>query len=624
MRGSLRVLLAGFLGVGVAIASADTLVKVNGESYTGEITQTENGYSVKMKAGTIVVPAEDVDHIVKGTTPRSVGSVAGSSGTPTPLPRSGASAPGARAPAKPVDPKMLQALLDQGQAALSSGEYKSACDSFKDALTLDRNNAIALHGLGAALMYLHDFNRAKEPMERALTVAPPNRALVLNMAVMQIAVHNPMRAAKIVKEYLAAHAGQPDEPMLNAMAIALSMTDGQARKGRLFPDLVKFYMAGNSQLEAAATGQKRWGVEWMEANVVDAKMAAMNKAQQHADKIGNDLDAADGRVADAQNNLDALQAAMRRNPFAINQAQSDLDRAGAARDKLAEQYDSALAAVPRPSFPKSLSLVGLSDQTPPPVHGVTLAFGTENGAGGDTFTPSQPTDMPPVAPRLRSRSGKQSSGGGGQGMGQGSSGQTAAPPAIDIVQARPAEAHKVQLTSYAVAFPVAKDLVVTAAATLAGATEIQLQASDGSALSGQVVRTDEATGLALLRVSGRALAPLDVADAFAGGPLQCAGFPTVNIFNPSAEIFGGTAPPSKEGWKVRLDQHPRLPGGPLLAGGKVVGVELAARESDASAIPSATSDQLRKFLGDDGSRQPATNPDPAGSLLQVLATRESQ
>jgi hypothetical protein len=151
-----------------------------------------------------------------------------------------------------------------------------------------------------------------------------------------------------------------------------------------------------------------------------------------------------------------------------------------------------------------------------------------------------------------------------------------------------------------------------------------VQSADGTAWGATVVRKDEASGLALLRLGGNAakLTPLPVSDAFAAGAVSCVSFPSVNIFDPAPERLEGAAPPAKEGWTVRLARHPRLAGGPLLAAGKVVGVELASRDSEAARVPAATLEQLKQLLGQDA-RPPARAPaDPAASTVQVTAVRE--
>jgi hypothetical protein len=105
------------------------------------------------------------------------------------------------------------------------------------------------------------------------------------------------------------------------------------------------------------------------------------------------------------------------------------------------------------------------------------------------------------------------------------------------------------------------------------------------------------------------MAYLSLADAFAGGTIQCVSFPTVNVFDPVAEAISGSAVAPKDDWAVRLARHPRLGGGPLLVGGKVVGVQLATRDADMAQVPAATLADLKKFLG--AKAAPGGTADPA-------------
>jgi hypothetical protein len=158
---------------------------------------------------------------------------------------------------------------------------------------------------------------------------------------------------------------------------------------------------------------------------------------------------------------------------------------------------------------------------------------------------------------------------------------------------------------------------------LAGATQIVVQTADGTPMSAALVRSDEPSGLALLRVDGGRFVPLPLASTYNGGALQCAAYPTVNIFNPAAEWIPGSAKsPAAGEWHISLVRHPRLGGAPLLVQGKLVGVELAARDTDTRDIPSATLEQIKKFLGPDAPSA-QIGPDPCAAMLQLMATRET-
>jgi hypothetical protein len=193
--------------------------------------------------------------------------------------------------------------------------------------------------------------------------------------------------------------------------------------------------------------------------------------------------------------------------------------------------------------------------------------------------------------------------------------ETLAPP-------KPTTPRKVRITQYAAAFPIASDLVVTSSAIVEDGVTLQLQSADGQPIKASLVRKDEIMGLALLRVEGRTLNPLALADTFNGGPVTCASFPTVDLFSPAAQAITGNATPPKEGWTISLNVHPRLAGSPVLANARVVGVCVAPRDAERGKLPTVTLDQLKTFLGSDVT-PPKAAGDAASSLLQLVTTRET-
>jgi len=188
---------------------------------------------------------------------------------------------------------------------------------------------------------------------------------------------------------------------------------------------------------------------------------------------------------------------------------------------------------------------------------------------------------------------------------------------------KPTAPRKVRITQYAAAFPIASNLVVTSALTVKDASALQLQMNDGQSLTAELVRKDDATGLALLRITGtKKFNPLPLADSFTGGPVTCASFPTVDLFSPAAQSITGVAQAPKEGWTISLNVHPRLAGAPVLANGKIVGVCVAPRDAERAKLPTVTLDQLKAFLGSDV-EQPKIATDPSAGLLQLVTTRET-
>jgi hypothetical protein len=605
------------LGMGQC-AFADTVVTKDGRRFVGEVARADTGYKVKTRFGEILVSEGDFSEWIKDgavATPPSSGNATVARTTVGPTVAPVRPTVPASVGVKKVDPKLLGALLKQGQDALAAGEYKAARDAFHDAADVDPKNIDALHGTSVASMYLNDFVHALPPMEKALLATPtPNRALVLNMAVCQIGQpgsKNAMRAAIIIMDYLAAHPATLDEPLLNAMATALYVADDQAKKGSKFRDCEAFYKTYNQKLEAAKPGMKRWGVQWLPAKEVDEKIASNNTIDRQLASSYKDMDLLAGKIDDKTRDVNNAKDLYRRgfvSEYALNQDIRELKGLTDTLEEKQKACDDMIAKRERPSFPKAMTLVAMTDLTPPPVAAsVTVAEVTQ---------PAEALIAPPVMKRNRPKTDTTIH------TEMPKADPVAEEPVIKIT-AQQTSHRPVHISTYAAAFPISDSLVLTMAGPVSGASDLELQSADGSSMKAELVRADEATGLALLRVTSKKLVPLILGTSFTGGAVQCPSYPTVNIFSPAAEPIPGTAKAPLADWKISLSRHPRLGGSPVMAANKVVGIELASRNTDASLVPTVPVDVIRKFLGADLPATPTGTPEPCGAMLQLIATRES-
>jgi S1-C subfamily serine protease len=298
----------------------------------------------------------------------------------------------------------------------------------------------------------------------------------------------------------------------------------------------------------------------------------------------------------------------------MNAAQADFTRTDTELAKAKEGFevppiDASLAVVEPEAATAVASAAPVSTETAPPVGFVDLTSNkpAPDGLdvqgklfGSDPITPPEPARPAP-----------------------------AGSPAV--ISARPTESlpkRRLRIESNAVAFPVGPDLAVTSADAVSNASYITLQIPGADTMNAEVVSSDQASGLALLRVSGKRMPYLPLADAFTAGPVTCISFPEVNLFDPVAGAITGniaavTASPGK--FIVNLSRSPRLGGGPLLVSGKVVGVQLANRDSDLHAIAVATLEDVKKLLASEG--PPAMAPvayDPKSITMQLTAIKENR
>jgi tetratricopeptide (TPR) repeat protein len=555
------------------------------------------------------------------------------------VPRSGAAPPAADKAAKSV-----AVLIQQGIAALSNQDYKAARDTFSDAMVLQPFNSGAMAGLGMSYAGLKEYAKAEPLLDRAAMANPNNRVLAYDAAAAHIDNHSAMRGAKILRDYLQSHPATADEPMANAMAIALGQADEQARKNSFYQSVCAFYKTYNAKLEAANPGMKRWGIEWISAADFAEKQADIASKQKELEDANQALDQSDQKLSSLKSELPTMQKRVQLgwdSQYTLDELNTRISTQQDEETKKVADRDALLATIPQPSLPTALDLVTASTIPPAAIATVALADNTtpaveaEPKAKPRAKKPSRPI---PIPGGLAGAAAGNSAGGAPNGSAPSQPNASDPPivfkpntggaptpeaPATDAPTPDPqpaAPVRQVPVVQYAAAFPVAPDLLITAATPLVGATKIELTTPDGNPMHAELVRSDEASGLALLRLTGQTMAYLALATDFRGGAIQCAAFPSVDLFNPTVEMISGSAPTPADGWKVRLGKQPRLPGAPLLALGKVVGVQLADRDSPSSALPAATLSQLRAFLGSDLPTTPGT-ASPASVLLQLSATK---
>lgn len=532
--------------------------------------------------------------------------------TPPTTPARPTSAPVARSKAS------LEPILQQGADALAAGQAQAARAAFLDAIAIDPRNAKAHHGLGLCYLQQKENGRARDLLDKTLTLTTtPDRAMVLNAAAANLAVKNQMRAAKLTKDYLAARPKELDEPMLNALGTALSKATATERKNRFFQEFAAFYVIANQRMELTRPGFKRFGMEWYPATEANAKSAAMALQQKDLDRLSDEIATAEERLVAADKELArqkdlALRGEGLQNYY-LQAAQANFDMCKANLQSAQDRYEKLAGSLERPKFPPEILTVAMDETSAPPLSKPVIAV-----ADATPVTPNptiNPTPRTPRPPRTTPNTAPTTPN------------TTPNPPTVDnppaVAVVTPKPPRKVRVTQYAAAFPVAPDMVVTSAAVIADGATLQLQSSDGQSLSARLVRKDEATGLALLKLEGRRLAPLALADTFNGGAIACAAFPTVDLFSPAAQSITGTAAaPKDNAWTVSLGTHPRLAGSPILSGGKVVGVVVAPRDAEKAKLPAVPLDALKTFLGSD--IQPAgAQGDPATSLLQLITTTET-
>jgi tetratricopeptide (TPR) repeat protein len=522
---------------------------------------------------------------------------------------------------KAVSERSLAKLADQAQQAILAADYKAARDTYSDILTVQPRNRSAADGEVYAYLELGDFEHARAEEEKILLSDPrPTRPTAINGAAIYLHAKIPMRGVKILIQYLTP-LPKVDETAVNALAVCLNNADEHARKTGAYSSATAFYMAQNKKLEKTRPGMKRWGTQWLPQDEADANNAAWSKAITTNAKLANELSQLKAHRA--------MIVANQGDPVFIQQQQiQEYERSHSLQvadvpplqelnlprldpEIAIEQgkYDQAMKDTQPPPIPDTVEPISVIAVREPVLANAGQMAKPDTTTGSGTAAAPRKNKPPTVVTSTTGAPAPPDT--------------TSPPPDAATTTAppqEPVEKKIYRVTSYAAAFPVGPDLLVTTAESVAGAKEIDLQLADGSSYPATTVRSDPDSGLALVRVSTVKLGYMGLADQFNGGAVSCVSFPSVDLFSPSASTITGSAAMPKDGWRVHLAETPRLGGGPLLSGGKVVGVEMATRDSDITAIPAVTLDDLKKFLGSDFT--PGGNADPMASTVQISATRE--
>jgi hypothetical protein len=316
------------------------------------------------------------------------GAVAGGVGAQTPAPVIKTPAAAAGVAVKPAGAAgagtaaqrakaSLEPLLQQGMDALAAGQYQPARAAFLDAIAIDPRNVKAHHGLALCMVAQKEVAKAQGVLDKALTfTTTPDRALVINAIACNMATHMHMRAAKLAKDYLAAHPKEQDEPMLNALGTALSAATAAERKNRFFSECTSFYVIANQRLESARPGYKRFGAEWYTADQADAKTKALAAQQKKLDALSDAIATAEERMQPAAKELAHQQFLLTRGEapgnYYIERAQAAYDSAQAAVTAAQEKYDALLDSLQTPKFPTEVAMVSMDAVTAPPITPATV------------------------------------------------------------------------------------------------------------------------------------------------------------------------------------------------------------------------------------------------------------
>jgi len=271
-------------------------------------------------------------------------------------------------PAPPPD-GTTERLVYDGRALLAQGKYPQALEAFNQALKKDRNNPDAWHGSGLCYQGMGSRDLAIERLEKAVTLYdPPSRAAVYNAAAANLR-DNPMRAAKMVKDYLARDPDGHDEAMHTLLGRALFAVSRQGRLNKLYAEVHDFYFAYNEKINAARTdGRKRWGSDWVSGPEATERWNRYRTRQQNVENLRTIVDHDTKAKKDAWDRFNDMRNAMRL-VGEVEMRQSRERYEAAAKQEIASRQQLKAAEVEfnsteRPPFPQIVKPVPMDPMSP--------------------------------------------------------------------------------------------------------------------------------------------------------------------------------------------------------------------------------------------------------------------
>ncbi|HET6251889.1 MAG TPA: serine protease [Tepidisphaeraceae bacterium] len=502
----------------------------------------------------------------------------------------------------PVDPKVaaqklrekIAKLLDDGFADLRASDTAAALDAFSDVIQLQPDSPLGHLGMGLAraqkrqfesseaefITAANDARRAKantrpDPDADPKIDSPSAYQADIRLANYDLAVtftRMESRPRALVLLDRAVIESKPvDETLVNAQRSLLAIMDAKAKSAiAAMPAMLKTLHTAETSLTALHAPLKRWGVTWMAE-----KDASKHYYAGEAEPLPKVL------------------------PFLmpLDEVMPELAKKGAEKNAVVADGTNPLSPVIAPDVQVA---EGPAPVPPPAAGDATPVPPTAAPAGA-----AAPADVP--APAAAS--------------GDASASPSPVPPPVASTKAPAAPLTR---TVTGAAFAVGPDLLLTCSRLTSGAKSIAVQATDGANYDATIVASDDASGLALIKVEGGHFTPLALADTATSGAVHIPAFIRPGVFGPELDVLPGTLSVSTSAAFLHAATHPRSAGSPLMdAHGKVVGILTATRDDPIAHLPVVTAETIRKFA--DGKFTSATETAASGPedcVLELSATRE--
>ena len=251
---------------------------------------------------------------------------------------------------------------------MQARRYQEALTAFGELIKRQPRDPTGYHGTGVVYCFLGDKKKGREQLEGALSRAlgQPSRALVWNFAAAHLE-EEPMRAARIVRDYLSRPGSPDDEEMLNMFGAALFGSKPEERRTSFFAECRTLYFKKDEALRVKRNdGTKRWGTQWMTDSVAEQKWSALIGASAEVDRLRVEAPRAAkarqkawDRIQDLQSTLALVSNAEKRSARDIWQA---ADKHAQKMQQELTQAERKLSACEQPPFPRSMEFKPVAEE----------------------------------------------------------------------------------------------------------------------------------------------------------------------------------------------------------------------------------------------------------------------
>lgn len=477
------------------------------------------------------------------------------------------------------EPKIpTEKFLEEGRKAFDKQQWALALEFYTAALTQDSRNEAALESAGYCQLMLGRAHQAAANLERACKLSPHDRCTVHNLAVSLYLTNSGPRAIRMLMDYLNDHPSPADEQIFNSLQYMIAKADDSTRRAAIHGEAMSFAKAFEEQLNTLRPDAARWGYLWYEKATIRELQATERKAKSQIDDANRRVTRLERDIQEASQRITQIEQRVTRG---LDTADKLVTSRVKLKDLLTER-DQALAE--QASVQSTLGRP-LIERLPV----------LQPGAGVPALAPisalptTQPTTQPvPAVPQR---------------------GPVPTPPpttqALD--------------TSYINGVAVTSDLIVTTASSLKGASDIVIHAPGDFTCMATVSRMDLDNDLALLRLKGKTVRPIQLAKQIAPGAFTCVLYPSTHVFDLKTKEYDGSCATPGATWTVKIRILPSSAGAALIANRELIG--LATRGDDPSAVPAIPVTFIRRLAGTDLDAVKEFAADPTSAVVQIEIRR---